>query len=69
MTALEEYNFNLLQIQIASLGCISGELKEWPALIRAMDYFGFKVSRRISVLIVKDLCSLIYPKILSGEIQ
>lgn len=54
---------------MAASGCISGELKEWPALIRAMDYFGFKVSRRISVLIVKDLCSLIHPKILSSEIQ
>ena len=55
------YN-HLLQIKTASMGLVSGTLKEWPALYEALKFFGVVLSPDFEALYVCRLCDVIYSR-------
>lgn len=50
---------NRLQIEQAAQGCVSGTLKEWPALDAALSSIGWKLKKSTPASYLRDLCQRI----------
>jgi hypothetical protein len=45
-----------LAIYMASIGCVSGKLKEWPVLVAALKNAGYKVTGEEDAEFARQLC-------------
>lgn len=55
-------NHDLLQIEVASKGCISGTLAEWPHLKQALRKLGYSLPDFTLAGELRDICKEILDK-------
>ena len=45
-----------LAIYMASIGCVSGKLKEWPVLMKALKSAGYEVTGNEDAETIRKIC-------------